>query len=56
MKLFTTKEVAEILKLSERTIKRKIATEEIKVVYIFNSVRIPISELERITGLQWKED
>lgn len=56
MKLFTTKEVAEILKLSERTIKRRIATDEIKVVHVFNSIRISKEELERITGLKWKED
>ena len=56
MKLFTIKEVAGILRLSEITIKKKIAKKEIEVIRVFGSVRISVSELERITGMKYKED
>lgn len=56
MKLFTIKEFADILKLSEPTIKRKIKIGEIQTVRVFGSVRISVQELERITGIEYKED
>ena len=56
VKLFTTKEVAKMLKLSERTIKRKIESNEIKVIRVFGSVRISAEELKRLTGIEYKED
>lgn len=47
-KLYTVKEVAELLKLSERTIWQYIEDGKLKKKQIFSNVRIPESELKRI--------
>lgn len=56
MKLFTIREVADMLRLSEITIKKKIAKKEIEVIRVFGSVRISAEELKRLTGIEYKED
>lgn len=47
-KLFTKKEVAGYLKVSERTITRLIADMEIRIFYIGRQVRIPVSSVKKL--------
>lgn len=47
--LYTSKEVAEILKVSQQAVRNMIDRHEIKAVKIGRAYRIPVSEIERIT-------
>ena len=56
MKVFTVKEVAEIMKMNEQTVRNKISEGQIKSVKFFGATRITKEELERITGLKYEEE
>lgn len=56
MVLFTVKEVAEITKKSEQGIRNLISKGEIKAIKVIGSTRITQEELERITGVKYKEE
>ena len=45
---YTVKEVSQLLKLAEITIRQRIHAEKIKSIKIGNSRRIPKSEIERL--------
>lgn len=47
--LYTSKEAAEILKVSQQAVRNMIDRHEIKAVKIGRAYRIPVSEIERIT-------
>jgi excisionase family DNA binding protein len=47
-KYYRVKEAAELFSVSEKTIRRWISDRFIKAVRIGGSVRIPISEMERV--------
>ena len=49
IELYTSKEVAEILKVSQQAVRNMIDRHEIKAVKIGRAYRIPVSEIERIT-------
>lgn len=55
MNLFTIKEVAEITKLKEQSIRNAIANGRIKAIKVLGSTRITQEELERITGIKYIE-
>lgn len=46
--MYTTKEVAEIFKWHEETVRRKIASGEIKAVKLGKAYRISEEEIERL--------
>jgi excisionase family DNA binding protein len=49
--LYTVEEVADYLRVSERTIRRMIEKKMLRAVRIGSRVRIPLSELDRFTAL-----
>lgn len=55
MKLFKVKEIAEILGRSEGSVRNSITRGQIKAIKVLGSTRITQEELERITGLKYKE-
>lgn len=55
MKLFTIKEVAEITKMKEQSLRNAIADGRINAIKVLGSTRISVEELERLTGLKYKE-
>ena len=55
MKLFTIKEVAEITKMKEQTLRNAISDGRIKAIKVLGSTRITQEELERITGVKFTE-
>lgn len=55
MKLFTIKEVAEITKMKEQTLRNAISDGRIKAIKVLGSTRITKEELERITGVKFTE-
>lgn len=56
MKLFTIKQVSEMLGIAEQTIRNNISRGKIRAVKVIGSTRITQEELERITGLKYKEE
>lgn len=55
VKLFKVKEIAEILGRSEGSVRNSITRGQIKAIKVLGSTRITQEELERITGLKYKE-
>ena len=55
MKLFTVKEAAEILCYKEASLRNSISKGEVNTIKVLGSVRITVGELERITGIEYKE-
>ena len=49
IELYTSKEVAEILRISQQAVRNMINRDEIQAVKIGRAYRIPVSEVERIT-------
>ena len=46
--MYTTKEIAKMFKVSERTVKKWISDGEMKVVRVGGTVRISEEEIERL--------
>lgn len=55
MKLFKVKEIADILGMSEGSVRNSISRGQIQAIKVLGSTRITQEELERITGLKYKE-
>lgn len=56
MKLFTIKEVAEITKMHEQSIRNAISDGRIAAVKVLGSTRITLEELERLTNTKYREE
>lgn len=54
MKLFTIKEVAEITKLKEQSLRNAMSDGRINAIKVLGSTRITQEELERLTGVEYK--
>lgn len=51
-KLYTMEEVANILRVSSRTVKNMVKSEKIKAIKIGHSVRITHDEINRLLGIK----
>lgn len=54
-KHYTTREVCEILGISNRTLRRWIAEGRVRAVNVYGRWRIPESEVKRILGMPVEE-